>query len=693
MSEHIEQAPHVPPFVTFVTSAVPMVFDNSLSYYEALCALWKWLQDDVVNVINNNATVTEDYIDLTNEYIEKFNELKTYVDTYFDNLDVQEEINNKLDAMVEDGSLQTLINDYLNSIALFGFDTVSDMVSSDNLINGSYARTMGYYAKNDGGQSLYKIRTKTGADVADGGSLIEMDDDTLVAELISFKDINIKQFGAKGDGTTVNTTAIQNAIYYAYEHGLNVYIPSGTFVVDKPLVLLSSSNELETSFTISGDGMEDTKLLFKDVTAISDITNVDGTYGFILLNETWLNSSKEIISGSGSTGRISITDMTLTCNDHSCDVGIYMPISTFSCSFKRMRIRGFDNSGVESNNNYYLSVCEQIRVDGSARSFYTHGGTHTSLKFDSCYSTSASTSAYEISGIYHEMNNCCADGCTGTVFNLAGYSGTVVSPGSESDRATCTFKGGQYTNVTIVGAYTFGNYTDSDIFHVDTGFGSTMIFVGGYIGLDNTATNRVMPGGLIKTDYMANVKFIGTRYGKYTTNNTHSQSGTNIEHSISNGSLLTRYGNKVAYIGFDGKTGNDNNKAGYVDGEAATPEILGNAIFFGLGEDAGHTADGTEIRWNTANNKGDILLSRNIREIGGLGWVQTNANSSSWGLTVNANTSDYLKIPVVLAGETADRPTKSLLTGQMYFDTTLNKPIFYKHGSSTGWVDATGTSV
>ena len=103
MSENIEKAPNVPPFVTFVTSAVPMVFDNSLSYYEALCALWKWLQDDVVNVINNNATVTEDYIELTNEYIEKFNELKDYVDTYFDNLDVQEEINNKLDAMVEEG--------------------------------------------------------------------------------------------------------------------------------------------------------------------------------------------------------------------------------------------------------------------------------------------------------------------------------------------------------------------------------------------------------------------------------------------------------------------------------------------------------------------------------------------------------------------------------------------------------------
>lgn len=131
MSDNIEKAPNVPPFVRFVCSAVPMVFDDSLSYYEALCALWKWLQDDVVNVINNNATVTEDYIDLTNEYIEKFNELKDYVDTYFENLDVQEEINNKLDAMAEDGTLAALIANYTFYATPINFGAVGDGVTDD----------------------------------------------------------------------------------------------------------------------------------------------------------------------------------------------------------------------------------------------------------------------------------------------------------------------------------------------------------------------------------------------------------------------------------------------------------------------------------------------------------------------------------------------------------------------------------
>lgn len=48
-----------------------------------------------------------------NHYIEQFTELYDYVHDYFDNLNVQEEINNKLDEMSRDGSLETLIGVYI----------------------------------------------------------------------------------------------------------------------------------------------------------------------------------------------------------------------------------------------------------------------------------------------------------------------------------------------------------------------------------------------------------------------------------------------------------------------------------------------------------------------------------------------------------------------------------------------------
>jgi len=103
MNENQPQTvPPVPPFVRFVCSSIPMTFDDSLSYYEALSALWKYMQD-AVNVINNNATIEEEYIQLTKD-------MKDYMDHYFDNLDVQSEINNKLDQMVETGEFQTLLD-------------------------------------------------------------------------------------------------------------------------------------------------------------------------------------------------------------------------------------------------------------------------------------------------------------------------------------------------------------------------------------------------------------------------------------------------------------------------------------------------------------------------------------------------------------------------------------------------------
>lgn len=190
--------PNVPPFVKFVCANVPMVFDDSLSYYEALCALWKYVQG-MTDVINNNATLEE-------EYIEKFNELKEFVDNYFDNLDVQEEINNKLDAMVEDGTLQEIIYSYLQANVAWTFDTVADMKASTNLIAGSYARTLGYYSTNDGGGSLYKI-----VNAADSSVHQEELDSGLYANLIIEGTADIRQYGVSTT-LTDNTTALQEAI-------------------------------------------------------------------------------------------------------------------------------------------------------------------------------------------------------------------------------------------------------------------------------------------------------------------------------------------------------------------------------------------------------------------------------------------------------------------------------------------------
>lgn len=109
----IKHSRPVPPFMRYCSAIIPTMFDDSLSYYEALCALNRFIQTNIVEVINNNASVTQEYIQLVDE-------LKSYVEHYFDNLDVQEEINNKLDAMAEDGSLTSLLSKVINPKSLTG---------------------------------------------------------------------------------------------------------------------------------------------------------------------------------------------------------------------------------------------------------------------------------------------------------------------------------------------------------------------------------------------------------------------------------------------------------------------------------------------------------------------------------------------------------------------------------------------
>ena len=198
----------LPPWVE--TNIQPAFYDKESGSVLQQTARMYAKVNQLVRHFNCLSKETKETVD---EYIAKFVELKDFVDTYFENLDVQEEINNKLDDMVEAGTLQEIISEYLNSTAVFGFDTVADMKSATNLIDGSFACTLGYHTKNDGGGALYKIRNVTNDDVIDEATIIEMNDsqNTLVAELILDVEPNVNQFGAYGDGTHDDTTAIQKA--------------------------------------------------------------------------------------------------------------------------------------------------------------------------------------------------------------------------------------------------------------------------------------------------------------------------------------------------------------------------------------------------------------------------------------------------------------------------------------------------
>ena len=95
------------PFRFWCQKVLPLVYDDSLSYYELLCKVV-----DYLNKMMDNLDTMEG--DVTNMF-KAFKQLNDYVNNYFNTLDVQEEINNKLDDMSKDGSLSALIAPFIKA--------------------------------------------------------------------------------------------------------------------------------------------------------------------------------------------------------------------------------------------------------------------------------------------------------------------------------------------------------------------------------------------------------------------------------------------------------------------------------------------------------------------------------------------------------------------------------------------------
>lgn len=145
---------------------IPLVFDDSLSYYEAICKFMQKL-NEVISALNNNAlcidelqdkyiilqknfdtleeewkafqtTINERQTEFENNINSEFNSFKTYVENYLDNIDIASFVNTKIDEMVASGEFNTLI-----------INALSSLIAGDGIKieNGSISST-NYYLKN-----------------------------------------------------------------------------------------------------------------------------------------------------------------------------------------------------------------------------------------------------------------------------------------------------------------------------------------------------------------------------------------------------------------------------------------------------------------------------------------------------------------------------------------------------------------
>lgn len=105
---NVEIPTKVESFRFWCQKVLPLVYDDSLSYYELLCKVVDYLNNTIADV----NTLGTDVDNLNKAFIK----LQDYVNNYFSTLDVQEEINNKLDEMVENGTFDKLLSKIITGV-------------------------------------------------------------------------------------------------------------------------------------------------------------------------------------------------------------------------------------------------------------------------------------------------------------------------------------------------------------------------------------------------------------------------------------------------------------------------------------------------------------------------------------------------------------------------------------------------
>lgn len=189
---------------------LPLVYDDSLSYYELLNKVVNYLN----NVISDVSNVETNLDSLLNAY----NQLQSYVNAYFDNLDVQNEINNKLDSMAESGELsqifEPLVSDAVGDWLSDHITPTSPAVDNSLSVSGAAAdsKTVG---------DKFSATFMTRANLSDGDDL---DDLTAIGAYFKGNNVSLvnEPSGVSGIGRVL---VISNNSLYAI---IQVYLASAT---------------------------------------------------------------------------------------------------------------------------------------------------------------------------------------------------------------------------------------------------------------------------------------------------------------------------------------------------------------------------------------------------------------------------------------------------------------------------------
>lgn len=292
-----------------------------------------------------------------------------------------------------------------------------------------------------GDMVLASAQTVTGAKTFNANTLLDKGSEVY----------NVRAYGAVGDGSTDDSTAIQDAIDAAVTAGGGtVFFPRGNYKITTEINLYS-----HVSLKGSATGL-DASVKGSTITQVTTNTHA-------LLSEITTDVIKAVtiedlrIDGPGSTTGNGIY------LKNTGDMGTHPPFEGWT--FRNVEITGF-NVGILAE-SLIVSKFDRVISQENASGFYLDGGSDgafstisTSITFDNCFANANTNYGFNIENCtYIAFNSCAADdNATGYYFN-GSVAMSLSACGVES--GTTGYALNESSQVTFTSCYSYLMSTDS----------------------------------------------------------------------------------------------------------------------------------------------------------------------------------------------------------------------------------------
>lgn len=244
--------------------------------------------------------------------------------------------------------------------------------------------------------------------------------------------LNVKDFGAKGDGSTDDTAAIQAAIDYAVAAGRrSVYFPAGTYIVTSPL-----HAQVETGTTTVGGSTKSRYAYGMGLTLRGEqvgktVLRKTGQATYTIPANNNINGGSTVdttlfFGGTEGAG-LYVSDLSIENASTGECYAIYA--TRARCVLERL------NVCTNSHGIYlygWLNNLTDIIITAKEKGLWVANATSTVC--NKVFAAGCNNPYYLVSAYYSTLISCCADSCTGSIWTLKG-SVSMIGCGSESKGA------------------------------------------------------------------------------------------------------------------------------------------------------------------------------------------------------------------------------------------------------------------